>query len=73
METDMDHELTRELEVMTGQMQAKEAALQRSKEQEMHLKGVCEELKGQAEATAAEMRQKIKDLNKENDGKLERP
>mgnify|MGYP001975227460 CR=1 FL=1 len=63
--------LTREVEVMNGQLQAKESALQRSQEQEIHLKGVCEELKGQAEAMAAEMRQKMKELSGENEKKLE--
>ena len=63
--------LTREVEVMQGQLKAKEAALQRSQGQEIHLKGVCEELKGSAEAMAAEMRQKLKDQSSAYDQKIE--
>ena len=52
--------LTKEIEVMNGQMQAKDNALERSQQSEIHMRGVCEELKGAAESMAAEMRSQMK-------------
>ena len=64
--------LTREVEVLNGQLAAKDAALERSQASEGHLKGVCEELKSVQEAQAAEMRTKVKEIGQAHQVQLEK-
>tara|TARA_B100000795_G_C22793503_1_gene438164 strand:- start:2077 stop:2610 length:534 start_codon:yes stop_codon:yes gene_type:complete len=58
--------LSKEIEVLHGQMSIKDNALDRAQQSEIHLKGVAEELKGAAEAMAGDMRTQMKSMNDEH-------
>jgi chromosome segregation ATPase len=64
--------LTKEIEVLHGQLQAKDHALERSQQSEIHLKSVAEELKGAAEAMAADMRTKMKEMDGQHGEQINR-